>query len=73
MAWMRCKGAQMKKEEHGGGEIIAVVVVIAIVIVLAVAFQDNIITLFNNLWDGIFTEGHSVQFGTTEAPEKALS
>ena len=56
-SWLACKLGIARKEQMGGGEIVAVVAVIAIVVVLAVAFNNQITLLFNNLWSNITTSG----------------
>lgn len=42
------------KDERGDTNIIAIIIILAIVIALAIIFRNQIMALFNKIWNGLF-------------------
>ena len=49
------KAKKALKDERGDTNIIAIIIIIAIVIALAIIFRNQIMALFNKIWNGLFS------------------
>lgn len=51
----KAKAVQVLKDEKGDTNIIAIILILAIVIALAIVFKSQLSTLFNRIWNSLFT------------------
>lgn len=49
------KAKAAMKDERGDTNIIAIIIILAIVIALAVIFRNQIMALFNKIWNSLFS------------------
>ncbi len=49
------KAKATMKDERGDTNIIAIIIILAIVIALAVIFRNQIMALFNKIWNSLFS------------------
>lgn len=48
------KTKETLKDEQGDTNIIAIIIILAIVIALAIVFRNQIMALFNKIWNSLF-------------------
>ena len=56
------KNASFFKDEKGEVNIIAIIVILAIALALAVIFRNQIVKLFDQIWDGIWGDANSQDY-----------
>lgn len=56
------KVASFFKDEKGEVNIIAIIVILAIALALAVIFRNQIVKLFDQIWDGIWGDANNQDY-----------
>ena len=56
------KVANFFKDEKGEVNIIAIIVILAIALALAVIFRNQIVKLFDQIWDGIWGDANNQDY-----------
>ena len=59
---MKNKVAKFFKDEKGEVNIIAIIVILAIALALAVIFRNQIVKLFDQIWDGIWSDADNQDY-----------
>ena len=59
-----CKNriARFFKDERGEVNIIAIIIILAIALALAVIFRNQIVKLFDQIWDGIWADSNNQDY-----------
>lgn len=56
------KVASFFKDEKGEVNVIAIIVILAIALALAVIFRNQIVKLFDQIWDGIWDDSNKQDY-----------
>ena len=56
------KVASFFKDEKGEVNVIAIIVILAIALALAVIFRNQIVKLFDQIWDGIWQDSNKQDY-----------
>jgi len=59
---LKNKVTRFFKDEKGEVNIIAIIVILAIALALAVIFRNQIVKLFDQIWDGIWGDANSQDY-----------